>query len=838
MIVTTFPGRALDVAVGHDGSIYCIGKGSRRVFEWDEDAGDWDTLSGTPTDARRLTVDRAGTVWVVHEDRTVSRRRSGTWEGLSGRVVDIAAAAQTDDVFCVGLSRRVFQWTESDREWELLDGTPSGVSSVAAERGDDLWVTIGGREMRRFRGGRWSSIPGRALDVATRPGANNQAYVVGLSRRLFDWNEGADRWDIASEMERGGQRLAVEPSGDVITVDTGGRIHRVSTRLSFFNRNIPQEAHERMGSFVDRAMGIRCFAFTPGGDGWVLITSENTVFARNIPDECFDRLNEFIEDGTDIRWVAFPPAGGNRWTIVTENGFFNRNAPEGLHDQMNRMHDRGERITSVAFPPAGGKRWLIITEDGFFARNIDDECYQIMRNINAGRRTVHSVAFEPDGGWLVLADDYYFARNIDEECYDVLGRFRASAREISLVTFDADRRGWSVVSNERRRRVEADRPREFEGEFPDGSVWRTMRANDDVGAAVAVVEDNEIAWTAGYGQIKRGEGHAIHPETVFQVASVSKPITALGVLRLVQDGRLDLDDDVTNIIDADDWSPVRTTDAIRAGARLATNTDPDTCTTAADGGCQNAVTVRRLLAHAGGTTVHGFADFESTPSVTVDDILNGEGEAKNGPVEISYTPGTGADYSGGGYMVLQKLIEEVTGRRFADWMRENVLEPLGMHDSFYTLRVPASYVQDNNAAVAHRSDGSTYNVDRLSDPAFAAASLHSTVLDLARVVIMMNQGGVIDGERFLDADLVEAMLIDTDGVHNGVGRSGLGFMVDRPADRADDGFRYAHGGTCSGFRAEVVGYPNRDAGVIALANRDRTGLARQMIGAAETTYNW
>jgi hypothetical protein len=103
---------------------------------------------------------------------------------------------------------------------------------------------------------------------------------------------------------------------------------------------------------------------------------------------------------------------------------------------------------------------------------------------------------------------------------------------------------------------------------------------------------------------------------------------------------------------------------------------------------------------------------------------------------------------------------------------------------------------------------------------------------------MMNQGGVIDGERFLDADLVEAMLIDTDGVHNGVGRSGLGFMVDRPADRADDGFRYAHGGTCSGFRAEVVGYPNRDAGVIALANRDRTGLARQMIGAAETTYNW
>jgi hypothetical protein len=79
---------------------------------------------------------------------------------------------------------------------------------------------------------------------------------------------------------------------------------------------------------------------------------------------------------------------------------------------------------------------------------------------------------------------------------------------------------------------------------------------------------------------------------------------------------------------------------------------------------------------------------------------------------------------------------------------------------------------------------------------------------------------------------------DTDGVHNGVGRSGLGFIIDRPADRADDGFRYAHGGTCTGFRAEVVGYPNRNAGVVAVANRNRTGLARQIVRAAEATYNW
>lgn len=839
MIIKTFPGRAIDVAVASDDSIYCIGKTSNKVFKWDTNNEKWEELDNSPINAKRIAADRNGSIWVIHSDRTISRMKNNSWQNVEGLAVDIATAGKTNDVFCVGISQRIFLWNDAQDKWELLDHSPRGVQAMAAENPNELWALLTNRKMLRYRGSSWKSIPGEALDISSQPGANNSAYVIGRSRRLFDWNESEDNWDLTSEMDQSGIRLATEPSGDVITVDIHGKINRVSTRLSFFNRFIPQEAHEQMGAFHERGNGIRCFAFTSDGNGWVLITSDNDIFARNIPDECFEKLKEFRDDEIDIVWVTFSPEGGNRWSIITEGGFFNRNIPDELHERMGTMHASNHKIKCVAFLPAGGNRWVIITDKSFYARNIPDECYQIMRNINGGQRKVHLVAFEPNGGWLVLANDYFFARNIDDECFSRLNSFRRSAREISIVIFDMDRRGWSIISNQRRNIVVNDLPRRFENQFRSGSIWQSMRDQNIVGAAVAVIENNQISWAGGYGHIKTGEGHAIHPETVFQVASISKPLTALGILRLVQDGELGLDDDVTNIIDSDDWTPVRTRAAIMNRARLSANTDPGTCTTANDGGCQNAVTIRRLLSHSAGTTVWGFSDFTSGPFPTTDQILNGQPPATNGPVQINYTPGTNAVYSGGGYMVLQKVIEETTGIGFRRWMQDNVLDPLGMNDSFFGLTVPSRYVSKNNAAVAHRTNGTTYSVDRLSDPAFAAASLHSTVLDLSRVIIMINQGGMLDGNRFLAQNLIDTMLTRQHNFNNAVGaRVGLSLYLNPGNNQNDPSFNYRHGGTCTGFKSEMRGYPNRNAGVVALTNTHGTGFDNQIAQAVTSTYNW
>ncbi|MFO7847186.1 MAG: serine hydrolase [Balneolaceae bacterium] len=840
MIVKTFPGRAIDITVNSDGNIYCIGKSSKKVFEWSLETDNWDVLPDSPSEAIRITADRRGILWVVHEDRTISRKQSKSWKKVNGRAIDIAAAARTNDVFCVGLNQRVYQWNESSNDWTLFDDSPSGIRAVAAENTNELWAILSNRNMVRFRNNVWSSIPGQALDISSKPGANNSAFVVGRSRRLFDWNEVDDNWDLTSEMSHSGFRIAAEPSGDVIVVDINGKINRVSTRLTFYNRFVPQEAHEQMGAFVDQGKGIRCFAFTSEGKGWVLISSENDVFAHNIPNECLEKLKEVRDDDVDILWVAFSPKGGDRWSIVTERGFFNSsNIPDELNQRMTIMQENGHKLKCVAFPPADGNRWLVITNKGFFARNIPDECYQIIRNINAGQRQVHQVAFEPDGGWLVLADDYYFARNIDHECFDKLKAFQRSSREISLVTFDMNRRGWSIISNERRNRVTEDLPRRFELQFPSGSIWQSMRDQNVVGAAVAVVENNQISWAGGYGHIKTGEDHAVHPETLFQAASISKPITALGILCLVQNGDLELDDDVTDIIDSDDWTPIRTSTAIQNNVRLSINTDPDTCTTANDGGCQNAVTIRRLMSNSAGTTIWGFDGFASGPFPSTNQILNGQAPAKEGPVQISYTPGTDAIYSGGSNMVLQKVIEEVTGMNFRRWMQNNVLNPLGMNDSFFGLTVPSQYVRDNNAAVAHRRNGTTFNVDRFSYPAFAAAGLYTNVLDLSRVIIMINQGGMIDGDQFLQQNLINTMLTQQHLFNDRVGaRIGLDFYLNPGNDSTDPSFNYRKGGSNIGFNSEMRGYPNRNAGVVALVNRHRSSFDNQIVRAVASTYNW
>ena len=75
-------------------------------------------------------------------------------------------------------------------------------------------------------------------------------------------------------------------------------------------------------------------------------------FNRNIPDECHQKMRDFASSGNDIVWVAFPPGGGNRWSVVSRSGaFFNRNIPDECHQKMQELSANGAKIICVAFPP-------------------------------------------------------------------------------------------------------------------------------------------------------------------------------------------------------------------------------------------------------------------------------------------------------------------------------------------------------------------------------------------------------------------------------------------------------------------------------------------------------
>jgi CubicO group peptidase (beta-lactamase class C family) len=239
-----------------------------------------------------------------------------------------------------------------------------------------------------------------------------------------------------------------------------------------------------------------------------------------------------------------------------------------------------------------------------------------------------------------------------------------------------------------------------------------------------------------------GSNEPVAPETLFQTASIGKPVVAAAALHLIEQGLLDLDADVNQSLES--WQ---------------VHENPFTA--------DEKVTLRRLLSHSAGVTVEafrGYAQGEEIPDLR--QILDGAPPANSPPVQIEIAPGTQQRYSGGGYMVVQQLIEDVTGDPFPETMQDFVLEPLGMDSSTFTYPLPDHL--KHSAAAGHRSDGSPIPGGWHTYPEMGSgASLWSTPTDLANFAIgLMNSyngqpGGV------LSQDMAREMLtpqIDSRGL--------------------------------------------------------------------------
>ena len=183
------------------------------------------------------------------------------------------------------------------------------------------------------------------------------------------------------------------------------------------------------------------------------------------------------------------------------------------------------------------------------------------------------------------------------------------------------------------------------------------------GVALALIADSEIAAEAAYGVKEAGGGDPVTPVTRFQACSISKPVAVLGMLRLVEQGVVDLDADVNDMLTS--W-------------RVPPNAS-----------WQPRVTLRQIASHSAGLTVGGFPGYaRGGPLPTLTEILTGSAPANTAGIRVDTLPGVEFRYAGGGTMVLQQVLEDATGRPFAELMRELVLEPLGMSRSGYTQPLP------------------------------------------------------------------------------------------------------------------------------------------------------
>lgn len=338
---------------------------------------------------------------------------------------------------------------------------------------------------------------------------------------------------------------------------------------------------------------------------------------------------------------------------------------------------------------------------------------------------------------------------------------------------------------------------------PRYTMEERMRVLRVPGVSVAVLHDGKVEWARGYGVRRTGSSEPVDSTTLFQAASISKPVAAVAALRLVEKGRLTLDSDINTV--------------------LTTWRVPDTTYTA-----NEKVTLRRLLSHSAGLTVHGFPGYAAGAAVpTVEQILDGAKPANTAAVRVNVAPGTLWRYSGGGFTVMQLALTTLTEKDFPALMRELVLAPAGMTSSGYEQPLPET--KHRQAAVAHRGDGSAIPGNWHSYPEMAAAGLWTTPSDLllfARA-IQHSLGG--------EPGALLSQKTARDFVTIQKGTYGLGVGVEGEGSST----RFSHGGANAGYRCLFFAFTQRGDGVAVMTNSDNgSELTAEIARAVADVYGW
>ncbi|HSR41767.1 MAG TPA: serine hydrolase domain-containing protein [Longimicrobiales bacterium] len=334
------------------------------------------------------------------------------------------------------------------------------------------------------------------------------------------------------------------------------------------------------------------------------------------------------------------------------------------------------------------------------------------------------------------------------------------------------------------------------------------------GVSVAVLDDGEIAWAEGWGVADGETGAPVTPGTLFQAASISKPVAALTAMTLVEDGLVGLDDPVNDHLTS--WRV------------------PDNEFTA-----DSVVTLRGLLSHTAGLTVWGFPGYRKDepfangrPVATNVEVLDGLGNTDS--VRVYKEPGVSWQYSGGGYTVVEQLVEDLTGRPFHEVARERVLEPAGMVRSTYEQPLPED--RWDEASRGHLGDGAEVEGEWHNYPEQAAAGLWTTPTDLLVLsahLLDILHGEVTDG--VVTRETLETMLTGHRTGEEGFRAYGLGFGVEGEGDAAT----FGHGGSNAGFKSNWVVYRHRGDGAAVMTNGDRgSTLAGEILRSVSAAWDW
>ncbi len=330
-----------------------------------------------------------------------------------------------------------------------------------------------------------------------------------------------------------------------------------------------------------------------------------------------------------------------------------------------------------------------------------------------------------------------------------------------------------------------------------------MRYYHVPGVSVAFLDHGHVLWARSYGWADVATKKPVTTQTLFQAASISKSVTALAALRLVQERKLNLDDNVN--LKFRSWKV------------------PENEFTKSE-----KVTLRRILSHTGGLTVAGYEGYDAgEPLPTTVQILDGQKPANSEAVRVDMTPGKQFHYSGGGYVAAQLLMMDVTGQAFPQLMNELILQPLGMIHSTFDQPLPKALWR--YAALPYDRKGEPVKGGWHVYPEMAPAGLWTTPSDLARLVIEI-ENGYAGHSRLISTALAHEML-----AYQSQGVYGLGVALGERGHA----LQFSHSGSNAGYEALFQGYPEAGQGVVIMTNANNGfGLIGEIQRAVAQEYNW
>ncbi|HEX4267202.1 MAG TPA: serine hydrolase [Steroidobacteraceae bacterium] len=321
------------------------------------------------------------------------------------------------------------------------------------------------------------------------------------------------------------------------------------------------------------------------------------------------------------------------------------------------------------------------------------------------------------------------------------------------------------------------------------------------GISVAVIHDGTIEWARGFG-VRGAARDPVTATTLFQASSISKPVTALGVLRLVDSHKLDLDTNVNVYLKS--WK---------------VSDNPFTA--------KHDVTLRELLSHTAGVTVDGFNGYgpgEPLPSLL--QILDGEPPSDNAPIRVDAVPDTEWEYSGGGYVIIRQLLEDVTGEPFGDLLQGSVLTPSGMKDSTFSQPLPARLRAE--AAAPYGPSGRPVSTGARIYPELAPDGLWTTPSDLARYAIQVQRALAGARGALVSARTARLMLTPR--------RDHYGLGVIAGDDPQHPWF--THNGGNYGFPSLFVAYDKGDGAVIMSDGQNGFEVEIDLLRSIAEEYGW